>query len=100
MLGNTLDNAIEACQKFPLEQEKTISIQCKCAGSFLFYKIVNPVTKKVEITNNYITTSKENQTLHGFGLYSLNSVVKKYNGEIKLSSTDNEFSVNIDLCMV
>ncbi len=99
MLGNTLDNAIEACQKLPQNDVKIISVSCNCSSGFLFYSIKNPVCEKVEISGGYVATSKENEILHGFGLYSLNSIVKKYNGNINLSSTDNEFCVSIDLCL-
>ena len=65
----------------------------------MFLSITNPITEKVNISNNHITTTKENKTLHGFGLYSLHSVVKKYDGKIELKSTDTTFTANIDLCL-
>lgn len=99
ILGNTLDNAIEACQKLPAEVEKTIAITCNCSSGYVFLSICNPVAEKVIVNNNHIATTKENKTLHGFGLYSLNSVVKKYEGEVKLTSTDDYFTVDIDLCL-
>lgn len=97
LLGNTLDNAIEACQKFPHNIHKTIRISANCVGSIAFIMIENPVTEKANIKNNHIKTSKENKTLHGFGLYSLNSIVKKYSGTLKISSTDSKFTVEISL---
>lgn len=100
ILGNTLDNAIEACQKLPPETEKTISITCSCNSGFLFLTVCNPVAEKVIVQNNRVATTKEDKTLHGFGLYSLQSVVKKYNGELHLHSTEDSFTVNIDLCVM
>lgn len=100
ILGNTLDNAIEACQKLPPEMSKTISVTCQCSSGFLFVSIENPVAKKVAVTDNHIFTTKDNKTLHGFGLYSLQSVVKKYSGEVKLTATDDLFTVDIDLCLM
>ena len=99
ILGNTLDNAIEACQKLDPKTDKTIAIHCNCSSGFLFLSISNPVSEKVIIHDNYISTTKENKTLHGFGLYSLNSVVKRYDGEVRLSSTDDCFTVDIDMCV-
>ena len=99
ILGNTLDNAIEACQKLPADVEKNISVTSKCSSGFWFLTIRNPIIKNVTIHNNHVATSKSNKTLHGFGLYSLQSVVKKYNGEVRLSSTDDCFTVDIDLCI-
>ena len=98
ILGNTLDNAIEACEKFQTKEPLTITVTCNCNSGFMFLSITNPISEKVNISNNYITTTKENKTLHGFGLYSLHSVVKKYDGKIELKSTDTTFTANIDLC--
>ena len=100
MLGNTLDNALEACEKLPADESKTISVLCRSMGGFLFLSIKNPLGEKVSIKNGQISTTKENKTLHGFGLYSLHSVVKKYEGEVELKATDNTFTVDINLCVV
>ena len=99
ILGNTLDNAIEACEKYKTTEPLTITVTCNCNSGFMFLSITNPISGKVNISNNYIATTKENKTLHGFGLYSLHSVVKKYDGKIELKSTDTTFTANIDLCL-
>lgn len=99
ILGNSLDNALDACSKLPPQNGKIISVCCKSCGGFLFLTITNPIADKVVIRNNAIPTTKENKTLHGFGLYSLRTVVKKYDGEIQLSTTEDTFTVSIDLCI-
>lgn len=100
ILGNTLDNAIEACEKLPTQAESIISVNCDCNSGFMFLTISNPICEKIDIQNNHISTTKENKTLHGFGLYSLQSVVKKYSGNIELSATDDKFTANIDLSLI
>lgn len=100
ILGNTLDNAIEACQKLDLKANKAISINSNCRSGFLFLSITNPISERVIIHDNHVPTTKENKTLHGFGLHSLHSVVKKYDGELRLSSTDDYFTIDIDLCLI
>lgn len=99
ILGNTLDNAIEACEKCKTTEPLTITVTCNCNSGFMFLSITNPIYEKVNISNNHIATTKENKTLHGFGLYSLHSVVQKYDGKIELKSTDTTFTANIDLCL-
>ena len=99
ILGNTLDNAMDACQKLPEKEQKTIVVNSDCSSGFWFLTVRNPVSKAVTIRNNHIATTKENKTLHGFGLYSLHSVVQKYDGAVRLSSTDDCFTVDIDLCI-
>lgn len=99
ILGNTLDNAIEACQRLPKDTEKNIQITCNCNSGFLFLTVCNPIAEKVSVYNNHIATTKEDKALHGFGLYSLRSVVKKYNGELRIHSSSDFFTVEIDLCV-
>ena len=100
ILGNTLDNAIEACQKLSPKAKKVISVACHCNSGFAFLSICNPVAERVNVDHNYVATTKENKTLHGFGLYSLQSVVKKYEGNLEFLATDDAFSVEIDLCLM
>ncbi|MBR4017499.1 MAG: sensor histidine kinase [Oscillospiraceae bacterium] len=100
LLGNSLDNALDACKKMPIGESKTVSIACDCSSGFLFLTVTNPIAERVQINNNHIVTTKENKTLHGFGLYSLHSIVKKYDGDIQLSATEDSFTIHIDLCLM
>lgn len=97
LLGNSLDNALDACRKLPLRDRKVISVNSNCAGGFLFLTIRNPIGERVTIRNNHIATTKADKTLHGYGLYSLHTIVKRYDGQIQLNATDDSFTVSIDL---
>lgn len=100
LLGNSLDNALDACKQMPEDADKTIAVSCNCSSGFLFLTVTNPIADRVQIRGNHIATTKENKTLHGFGLYSLHTIVKKYDGEIHLSATEDSFTISIDLCMM
>lgn len=100
LLGNSLDNALDACKQMPEDADKTIAVSCNCSSGFLFLTVTNPIDHAVQIRGNHIATTKENKTLHGFGLYSLHTIVKKYDGEIQLSATEDSFTISIDLCMM
>ena len=97
IFGNTLDNAIEACEKLPHSQEKTISVSVRCVGGIAFISITNPVEKKVVVNNNTIQTTKKNRAEHGFGLYSLGKIAKKYSGEMNIVSEDKQITVMLDM---
>lgn len=97
ILGNTLDNAIEACEKLSDPAEKTVRVTAACNSGFLFLTVQNPIGEPVIIHNNRIATTKDNKTLHGFGLYSLHAVIRKYGGQMTLSATEDAFTVEIDL---
>lgn len=97
IFGVTTDNALEACEKISIEIKKEIQINCNCSSGFMFLTITNPVLQKIKIHNNIIATDKTDKSLHGFGLYSLNQVVKKYSGKCNLDCSDDIFCVKIEL---
>ena len=65
----------------------------------MFLDISNPVSEAVEITNNMVKSTKPNDSHHGFGLYSLNQIVKKHDGDLKLTCENKIFTVSIRLCL-
>ena len=96
IFGNTLDNAIEACEKISDDIEKIIFVTCRCNSGFVFIDITNPVAEDVVINGINVETSKPDKASHGYGLYSLNKTVKKLDGEVKLSCENKIFKVEID----
>ena len=97
IFGNTLDNAIEACEKLQTDIKKEISVVCKCNSGFMFLTISNPVTENIKIHNNTIQTTKQDKSNHGFGLYSLQKIVDKYDGTLALSCVDQIFKCDVTL---
>ncbi len=97
IFGNTLDNATEACERLPENQAKTISVSVNCIGGIAFISITNPVSEKIDVINNTVQTTKKNRDKHGFGLYSLEKIAKKYNGKMDIISKDNSFTVIFEL---
>lgn len=94
VLGNLIDNAIEACVKLP-ENEKWVSIQVVYNDCILSVSIINPCGP-VKTINGHYPTTKDNPLLHGFGLSNVTDILKKYRAEYTLRHTDNRFIVSID----
>lgn len=90
ILGNLLDNAIEASQK---EIEPYIELIMKQEKNFFILNIRNKCTEssKKELGK----TSKENPEFHGIGLKSVTRIVKKYDGEMHIEQNHQEYIVNI-----
>lgn len=97
LFGNTLDNAIEACEKIKTDNKKIISVVCKFKCGFMFLKITNPVAENITIYNNSIKTTKQDKSNHGFGLYSIQKIVKKYDGTLAFSCENKTFTCEISL---
>lgn len=97
ILGNALDNAIEACEKLPNAESNVIAVSSELANGYLFLSIVNPVVNDVKIVNNNIATSKGDSIAHGLGLGSIRNAVSKYGGEMRLSCENNLFRLEADV---
>lgn len=90
VLGNILDNAIEASEK---EENPYIDIMIKQEKNFLIINVRNKCTKEVE--EELGKTSKADVEFHGIGLKSVNRVVKKYDGEMNIEQRNQEYIVTI-----
>ena len=87
IIGNTMDNAIEASHE--LEPEKRIiNVMLKQRNQLLFYYIDNACVT---------VQPKKKGKIHGFGLQNVRSSVEKYNGEMIAEQRDNHYYVDIRL---
>lgn len=94
ILGNLLDNAIEATEKSQEDREIDVCIIYKKGK--LKISVKNPLIGKVEKNGEgeFISNKKDKQN-HGIGLSSIKKVVESYDGFIEIKSEDKEFKVNI-----
>ena len=90
LLGNLLDNAIEACTKVPVEK-RWISIDIIYQRHLLIVKICNSKDKRAV---NIDRSSKLDFEQHGIGIQSVKNIVEKYNGAIIFSDLNEKFEVN------
>lgn len=94
ILTNSIDNAARACKEIAPCKISVISDETEKGCTLT---VSNPVSKKVEIKNNSIKTSKKDVQNHGFGIENIKRVAKKYNGFVRLSCTNSEFTIKIGL---
>lgn len=94
MLGNALDNAIEATQKVESDRKK-INITIRATGETVLISIFNPVTENVN-TDHLVSTKKDKQS-HGLGILSIKSLAQKYNGNVLFTCENFVFVTRIFL---
>lgn len=84
LIDNLLDNAYEAAVKV---HNKNAFIDFTIAmvenSSYIAIKVVNSCLYNPFDSNGNLTTTKNDGSLHGIGLKSINRIVKKYNGHIQ-----------------
>ena len=83
LMGNVLQNAIEASKKTKFPKIRVEFIEHKTE---IFISVSNSIVEKVNTNNNYLKTSKEDKANHGFGLKNIIATVKKYQGEYYMDS--------------
>lgn len=93
LLGNLLDNAIEACEKIS-KKKRWIDIKILYKNSILLLKICNSKDEKnIEIEKS----SKRNYHEHGIGIPSIKKIVNKYDGIIQFQDSNEKFEVTASL---
>ncbi len=84
LLGNTLDNALDACSSVP-QSERMIDLQLRLHNQMLFYRISNPYSQEH-------IHRKRNQ-FHGYGLKNVRECVRRNNGNLEVLDSDNHFTL-------
>lgn len=92
LFANSLDNAIEACVKLP-EKQRNITLEAKAEKGVLVCHISNFYNDTIEIEQNLPVTSKANKTLHGYGLRSIQEIIERYQGQMKIETSNDQFTL-------
>lgn len=96
ILGNLLDNALEAVKSVP-ENQRFINLTIRRINNMLVIKVENgceapPVSKQGELI-----TSKTEGGLHGWGLKSVRAAAEKYDGIVETMYEDHVFRAVVTL---
>lgn len=94
LIGNLIDNAVEACEK--LEPDKRfMRLYIGVFKQQLYISVSNATGETVrKMDEEYITTKRGN---HGHGLKRINNIVEKYQGYIKRENEPGVFATEIML---
>lgn len=96
IIGNLMDNAMEAAAKCKNPEERFIRVYIREMKGQLYISITNSVGGEVKKTGfGYISTKLG--TNHGFGLKRVDSIVAKYNGFINRQNEEGVFATEIIL---
>lgn len=91
IMGNLLDNAIEAASKCG-EGFVKIYLFAQNNASFSVIKIVNTYVGEINIKDAKIQTIKEDKAKHGFGIQNVAASIEKYGGNLQNYYEDNKFT--------
>ena len=96
IIGNLMDNAIEACVKLPDEAERFIRVYIDVLKDQLYISVSNSVGGEYKRSGRaYLSTKKDDG--HGFGLMRIDQIADKYEGFVNRKSEEGVFATEIML---
>ena len=88
VVGNLLDNAIEAC--CAATGERFIRIFMSMKGNMLYFSMLNTAGAKKRKTGSLFASHKDG--VHGFGLRRAEAILEEHGGWVKYNSEDGAFT--------
>lgn len=95
LFGNALSNAVEYLEKVEDQKKRIINLMVHACGDFVSIKIDNYCDTPMRFVDGLPVTSKQDGRFHGFGMKSMQYIVKKYGGTLCCELKNNIFSVYI-----
>lgn len=100
ILGNALDNAMEACRKLKEEQQEAqvfIRLSTFLKGKMFFLEVENSFNGKVirKKDFDFPLTDKADKRVHGMGLVNIKNTAEKYHGAVDWSVNDKIFTLSV-----
>jgi sensor histidine kinase regulating citrate/malate metabolism len=93
IVGNLLDNAIEACLRIEDEEKRFIRLYMDLKRDNLYLSVTNSSAGRAgKRDGRYVSEKGEN---HGFGLLRADKIVDKYDGYIKSRDEENAFTTEV-----
>lgn len=96
LLGDLLDNAIEAAEKC-LPENRLIEVKITDSNEKLIIQVTNSIKDSVLNENSELKSTKNNPVEHGFGVRSIRLIAKKYSGTVNYFEEDGTISCRVIL---
>ena len=93
VMGNLLDNAIEAASRS--EGEKLVKVSAELESNVLYISIANTFDGYLSYKNGNLETTNQDKAHHGIGLSSVRKSVENYNGTMSIHHNDKMFFVDV-----
>ncbi|MGN0402224.1 MAG: sensor histidine kinase [Acetatifactor sp.] len=95
LIGNLLDNAMEACMQISNEEERFIRIYIDIVKKQLYISVTNSMNGKAKRRGVQYLSTKSG--VHGFGLLRIDRIASKYGGFINRQNEEGVFATEVML---
>ena len=93
LMGNILDNALEACGRMQKDENRFINIQARTVKKCFLIEVKNSMDRTEKFTEGF--TNKDDSQEHGIGLLNVGDVVNRYNGAVHKEAGKGIFVISI-----
>ena len=95
ILGNILDNALEAAANIDPSRERIISLKVGTVSGNTVIRCANSFYGSLELKSGLPATSKDDKKRHGLGLPSVRQVVQRLGGYLTIDDSNEQFIITI-----
>ena len=96
IIGNLLDNAMEACLRQSEERQRFIRVFIGVLKNQLYISVSNSVGDDIKKSGQTYLSSKGSET-HGFGLMRIDRLAAKYDGYVNRQAEEGVFATEVML---
>ena len=99
IVGNLMDNAMEACMKITEEEKRFIRVYIDILKGQLYIYVMNSVEGTPKRSGKiYLSTKNAKEgSYHGFGLMRIDKVVERYHGYLERQDEEGVFATEVML---
>ena len=95
LMGNLLDNAMEACGQVSRQEDRFIRIYVDILKKQLYICVTNSMGGRIRRMGDKFFSAKGAN--HGFGLLRIDSIVEKYHGYLNRQAEEGVFATEVTL---
>lgn len=96
IIGNLLDNAMEACLQQPADTDRFIRVFIGILKGQLYLSVSNSFGGEIKKSRKTYLSTK-NSANHGFGLIRVDTIADKYDGYVNRQSEEGVFATEVML---
>ena len=96
IIGNLIDNALEACMKLQDETKRFIRVYIGRHKKMIYISVTNAATDDIKKMGKAYLSTKASLS-HGFGLMRIDRITEKYGGFVNRQHEEGAFATEITL---
>ena len=97
LVGNLLDNAIEACERLDAGEKREIEISLRIVDRALLMRVVNSCRNAHALEKRMHSFSQKRNGPGGMGIKSMRRIVNNYSGELLFRPGEDDQTMSVSV---